>query len=240
MRVVAIIQARMGSTRLPGKVMKDIGGETMLARVVWRARRATLLDEVVVATTNKTEDAPVVSECTKLGVPVFRGDEQDVLDRYYHCAQASRAEAVARVTSDCPLIDPKVIDDVVRAFSETNPDYVSNTGYPRGLDIEVMTLASLERAWHGSSQSYHRVHVTPYIYQNPNMFRLLWIKADRDYSNHRWTVDTQEDLSFVRSVYERLGNLDTFGWCDVLKVLEREPALIELNRRVRQKAMEEG
>ena len=240
MRVVAIIQARMGSTRLPGKVMKDIGGETMLARVVWRARRAKLLDEVVVATTNKAVDAPIVSECTKLGVPVFRGDEQDVLDRYYRSAQANRAEAIVRITSDCPLIDPEIIDDVVRAFLKTKPDYASNTFFPRGLDVEVITMASLERAWHESNKSYHRVHVTPYIYQNRDLFRLLSVKAEEDYSSYRWTVDTREDLNFVRSIYGRFDNQDTFGWHDVLKVLDREPDLIELNSHIHQKALEEG
>ena len=240
MRVVAIIQARMGSTRLPGKVMKDIGGETMLARVVWRARRAKLLDEVVVATTNKAVDAPIVSECTKLGVPVFRGDEQDVLDRYYRSAQANRAEAIVRITSDCPLIDPEIIDDVVRAFLKTKPDYASNTFFPRGLDVEVITMASLERAWHESNKSYHRVHVTPYIYQNRDLFRLLSVKAEEDYSSYRWTVDTREDLNFVRSVYGRFDNQDTFGWHDVLKVLDREPELVELNHHILQKKLEEG
>ena len=215
----------------------------MLARVVWRTRRAKLLDEVVVATTNKSTDAPIVSECGKLDVPVFRGDEHDVLDRYYRSAQANMAEAVVRVTSDCPLIDPEIIDDVVQAFLKAKPDYASNTlnhTYPRGLDTEVMTMASLERAWHESNKSYHRVHVTPYIYQNPDMFRLLSIKAEGDYSSHRWTVDTHEDLNFVRSVYGRFDNQDTFSWHDVLKVLDREPALMELNRHIRQKAVEEG
>ena len=242
-RVVAIIQARMGSTRLPGKVMKDIGGETMLARVVWRARRAKLLDEVVVATTSKSVDAPIVSECSKLSAPIFRGDEQDVLDRYYRSAQANRAEAVVRITSDCPLIDPEIIDDVVRAFLKAKPDYASNTlnhTYPRGLDIEVMTMASLERAWHESNKPYHRSHVTPYIYQNPDLFRLLSVKAEGDYSSHRWTVDTHEDLSFVRSVYGRFDNQDTFNWHDVLKVLDREPELMEVNHHIRQKRVEEG
>lgn len=243
MRVVAIIQARMGSTRLPGKVMKDIGGETMLARVVWRARRAKLLDEVVVATTNKSADTPIIAECGKLGVPVFRGDEQDVLDRYYHSAQANRAEAVVRITSDCPLIDPEIIDEVIQAFLKAKPDYASNTlnhTYPRGLDTEVMTMTSLERAWHESNKPYHRSHVTPYIYQNPDTFRLLSIKGQVDYSSLRWTVDTREDLNFVRSVYDRFANQDTFGWHDVLKVLAREPELIELNRHIRQKSLEEG
>ena len=213
----------------------------MLSRVVWRVRRATLLDEVVVATTNRAADQVIVSECSKFGSPVFRGDEEDVLDRYYRAAQAFKAEGIVRITSDCPLVDPEVIDAVVKGFFKEMPDYASNTlnhTYPRGLDTEVMTMASLERAWHESNKPYHRSHVTPYIYQNPEMFRLLSIKAEVDYSSHRWTVDTVDDLNFVRAIYARLENQDTFGWQDVLKVLDQESELMELNRNVRQKALE--
>jgi spore coat polysaccharide biosynthesis protein SpsF len=243
MRVVAIIQARMGSARLPAKVLKDIGGETMLARVVWRTRRATLLDEVVVATTNKSADEPIVSECGKLDIPIFRGDEKDVLDRYYRAAQAHRAEAVVRIMSDCPLIDPEVIDDVIRAFLKAKPDYASNTlnqTYPRGLDIEAMTMASLERAWHESGIPHERLHVTPYIYQNPSLFRLLSIKVDGDYGNQHWMVDTPEDLTFVRTIYERLGNQDIFGWHDVLRVLGQDAERMESNRCARRKPKCQG
>lgn len=243
MRVVAIIQARIGSTRLPGKVLKDIGGCTMLARVVHRTKRATLLDEVVVATTVEPADKAIVAECAKLDVPVFRGDEQDVLDRYYRAAQAHRAEAIVRITSDCPLIDPGVTSKVVRAFLETNPHYASNSlerTYPRGLDTEVMTLSALERAWHQATESYQRVHVTPFLYQNPDLFKLLSVKNDQDYSSYRWTVDTPEDLAFVQEVYERLGNDDAIDWTDVLGLLEREPALVEFNRAIQQKALHEG
>jgi spore coat polysaccharide biosynthesis protein SpsF len=240
---VAIIQARIGSTRLPGKVLKDIGGRTMLARVVRRTRRATLLDEVVVATTVKTADEAIVAECVRLGVPVFRGDEQDVLDRYYRAAQAHQAQAVVRITSDCPLIEPRVIDKVLRAFLDARPDYASNSlgrTYPRGLDTEVMTLSALEHAWRQAQDAFERVHVTPYLYRNPKLFKLLSVTNDQNYGDYRWTVDTPEDLTFVRQVYERLGNDDSIGWTDVLALLAREPALVGLNRDVRQKALHEG
>jgi spore coat polysaccharide biosynthesis protein SpsF len=243
MRVVAIIQARMGSTRLPGKVLKDIGGRTMLARVVRRTQRSTLLDEVVVATTVKSDDDAIVAECTRLGVPVFRGEEDDVLDRYYRAAQAHRAQAIVRITSDCPLIEPDVIDEVVDAFLETTPDYACNTlerTYPRGLDTEVMTLAALERVWRQATESYQRIHVTAYIYQNPDQFELLSITGDQDFSHYRWTVDTLEDLEFVRAVYDRLGNDDTVGWKGVLDLLAREPDLATLNRAIRQRVLHEG
>jgi spore coat polysaccharide biosynthesis protein SpsF len=140
------------------------------------------------------------------------------------------------------LIDPEIIDNIVHTFLGAKSDYASNTlnhTYPRGLDTEVMTMASLERAWHESNKSYHRVHVTPYIYQNPDLFRLLSVKAEEDYSSYRWTVDTREDLNFVRAVYDRFGNQDSFGWQDILKVLIQEPELMELNRHVRQKQIEE-
>jgi spore coat polysaccharide biosynthesis protein SpsF len=243
MNIVAIIQARMGSTRLPGKVLKDIGGETMLARVVKRTQRATSLSQVVVATTTSLADAAIVTECVRLKVPVFRGDEEDVLDRYYQAGQAHKADAVVRITSDCPLIDPGVVDQVVQAFLDARPDYASNTlerTYPRGVDTEVVTMTALHRAWREAREPYQRVHVTPYFYQNPQLFRLLSVKADADYSRYRWTVDTSEDLAFVQTVYTRLGNDDAISWRAVLTLLESEPVLAELNRYIQQKELSEG
>jgi spore coat polysaccharide biosynthesis protein SpsF len=243
MRMVAIIQARMGSTRLPGKVLMDIGGQTMLARVVSRVRRSTLIDEIVVATTINEKDDPIVTECRNLGVPYFRGSEEDVLDRYYQAALAHKAEGIVRITSDCPLIDPGEVDKVVREFLSQEPDYASNSlerTYPRGLDAEVMTMEGLAKAWQEAKEFYQRVHVTPYIYQNPRLFRLCSVKANKDYSSYRWTVDTSEDLSLVRTVYARLACKDVFSWRDALDILEDEPQLAELNRHVGQKNIEEG
>ena len=243
MKTVVIIQARMGSTRLPGKVLKDIGGQTMLARVVRRTQRAKTLDEVLVATSIDATDEPVVTECNKLEVPVFRGAEDDVLDRYYHAAQAHRAQTIVRVTSDCPLIDPGVIDKVVNAFLKAEPDYASNIierTYPRGLDTEVVSLPALKRAWQHATEHYQRIHVMPYFYQNADLFHLLSVVNDEDFSAYRWTVDTPEDLSFIRKVYERLGNDSDIAWTDVLALLAREPALAELNIAIRQKALHEG
>lgn len=241
-RVVAIIQAHMASTRLPGKVMMDIGGRTMLARVVERTRRAALLDAVVVATTTHPGDEPVVAECARLGVPSFRGSEEDVLDRYWRAARAHRADAVARITSDCPLIDPGLIDRVVGAYREGRPDYASNSirpTYPLGLSLGVAGMDALERARREAREVYQRVHVMPYIYQNPRLFRILSVAGDEDLSGHRWTVDTPEDMAFVRAVYERLGNDDRFTWRDVLALLEQEPGLSDINRHVRQKTLKE-
>ena len=233
----------MGSTRLPGKVMRNICGRTMLAWVARRATRSELIDQIVVATSTKTSDEPIVAECDRLNVPVFRGEEQDVLDRYYQAATAFNAEAIVRITSDCPLIEPEVVDRVIQAFLNEHPDYASNSiknTYPRGLDAEVMTMEALTKAWQKATEPYQRIHVTPYIYQNPDQFKLFSVMNEADYSHYRWTVDTQEDLDFVRAVYSRLGNIDKFTWKDVLAILEKESALTEINRHIRQKSLEEG
>jgi len=243
LKVVAIIQARMGSTRLPGKVLKDLEGETVLARVVTRLQRTRLIDEVLVATTDLAPDDAIVAECRKCSVAVSRGDQDDVLDRYFRAAQLAKADVVVRVTSDCPLIDPEVTDKTVAAFLESKPDYASNVmvrSYPRGLDTEVMTARALGRAWQEARKRYEREHVTPYIFEHPAEFKLLSVTGEEDHSSHRWTVDTPEDLEFVQAVYARLKDNAIFGWCDVLDVLKREPALMELNRCIEQKAFHEG
>lgn len=242
MRVVAIIQARMGSTRLPGKVLEDLGGRTMLARVVRRTRRSAALDEVVVATSTSVQDDPIVAECRRLGIGCFRGSEADVLDRYFRAAEACRAGTVVRITSDCPLIDWGVIDRVVSAFQQHQPDYASNTlvrTYPRGLDTEVVALEALARAWSEAREPYQRVHVTPYLYQHPELFRPLPVTGEQDASGSRWTVDTAEDLQFVRTVYERFGGTDRFSWQDAWTLVAREPELAEINARVEHKRMED-
>jgi spore coat polysaccharide biosynthesis protein SpsF len=241
--IAAIIQARMSSTRLPGKVLLDLGGETVLARVVRRLRRAKLIDEIVVATTNSAADNSIVRECEGLSVRVFRGDEHDVLDRYYHAAHCTSAEGIVRITSDCPLIDPEITDNTIRWFLEHRPDYASNAlqrTYPRGLDTEVMTREALACAWREARLPYQRAHVTPYIYENPDRFDILPVKGEVDHSGHRWTLDTAEDLAFIRAVYDCVGNDDRFSWHDILALVEREPELTELNRDVVQKALHEG
>ena len=243
MKIVAIIQARLGSTRLPGKVLKDIGGRTMLARVVRRVRRAATLDDVIVATTTEPADSAIVEECARLGVHCFRGSELDVLDRYCQAAKQLNADAVVRITSDCPLIDPGVIDSVVAVFRNETPDYASNVverTYPRGLDTEVVSMDALTRAWQEARQHYERVHVTPYFYRNPELFRMRSVVTDRNHSGFRWTVDTAEDLAFICSIYEALGPDDLFDWKSVLCLLSKEPELATANSGIRQKSLEEA
>lgn len=242
MRIVTLIQARMGSERFPGKVLCDLHGKSMLARVVGRAGRAALVEETAVATSVEPSDDAIVVECGRLGVRCFRGDLENVLDRCYHAAGAAQAQAVVRLTADNPLVDPQLIDEVLRAFLQYQPDYASNhlqPAYPLGLGVEAMTMAALERAWKEATLKEERVHVTPYIFRHPERFKLHAVTADADYSRHRWTVDTPEDLEFARQVYARFPD-DSFGWQEVLRLVSAEPALEEINRGVRQKELREG
>jgi spore coat polysaccharide biosynthesis protein SpsF len=174
---------------------------------------------------------------------VFRGSELDVLDRYYQAAKHTGADVVVRITSDCPVIDPEVTDTTIRAFLDRRADYASNVRvrtYPRGLDTEVMTVQALERAWRESTKPYQRAHVTSYIYENPGEFKLHGIENDADCSQHRWTVDTPEDLQLLRAIYARFGGRDDFGWREVLELVQADPSLAEINRHIAQRAVHEG
>ena len=244
MKVVAVIQARMGSTRLPGKVLRAIGGQPMLARVVERTRRAASIDDVVVATSAQPADLAIVALCKARGWACRQGSEEDVLDRYYHVARATAAEAVVRITADCPLIDPGVIDEVVGAFIDRQPQtaYASNIfpqrTFPRGLDTEVVRFDVLERGWHEAQDPDEREHVTPYVHRHPEHFAIHNVIREPDDSAMRWVVDTETDLRFVCAVYERLANREDVTWREVLRLLAQEPALLELNRQVQQKALQ--
>jgi spore coat polysaccharide biosynthesis protein SpsF len=231
----------MGSSRLPGKVLMDLGGETVLARVVHRLRRSILVHQIVVATSMAEKDDAVVSECDRIQVQCFRGSEHDVLDRYYRCAETYVATVVVRITADCPVIDAKLGDATIQAFLDDPCDYASNAlapTYPRGLDVEVFTMAALSRAWRDARKPYEREHVTPYIYEHPELFRLVSVQADADYSHYRWTLDTAEDLELLRAIYARFSNQDEFGWRDVLRLVQHEPQLTRLNAHVIQKAVQ--
>ncbi|GIK27092.1 MAG: glycosyltransferase family protein [Anaerolineae bacterium] len=235
---VCIIQARMGSTRLPGKIALPLLGKPMLWWVVHRVTKSRLVDAVVVATTTNPQDDPTAAMCNDFGWPCFRGSEEDVLDRYYQAAREFGAAHIVRITSDCPLIDPSVIDLVVAAYRSTAPmvDYASNTQqrcYPRGLDTEVFGAAALERAWI-EDQSAWREHVTPYFYRHPEWFRLASVSNPTDYSHHRWTVDTPEDFELIERIYSHFGHGD-FGWRDVLTLLDKHPEWIALNQHIEQK-----
>jgi len=232
MRSVGIIQARMGSTRRPGKVLADLAGKPMLYHVVKRAQQARGLDLVVVATSDQPRDEGIEQYCSDIGTPCFRGSEDDVLDRYIQAARLFEADRVVRLTADCPLLDPQVIDEVISAYSRGGYDYVSNflePTYPDGLDNEVCGREVLERAWREARLKTEREYVTVYIWKNPDLFRLFNVRNDKDLSHLRWTVDEPEDLEFVREVYKHLGPEPSFGMNEILTLLEEHPELNDIN-----------
>ena len=231
--IAAIVQARMGSTRLPGKTLADVAGKPMLARLVERARRIPGVERVIIATTEKPADEAILRFAADHDLPAYAGSEEDVLDRFYQAARRFGVSVVVRVTPDCPLLDPAVSGLVVDRFVEARGavDYASNTHpptFPDGLDTEVFSFAALARAWREATAPSEREHVTAYIWKHPELFRLLNVARDPDLSDRRWTVDEPTDLEFARAVYDRLG--ETFGVDDVLALLRRQPELEAINR----------
>jgi len=228
----------MGSSRLPSKVLMDLAGEPMLVRVVNRVRLARLLDKVIVATTTNPKDVVIWNLCNKRGFLCTKGSEEDVLDRYYQTAVAYHADNVVRITSDAPFIEPAVIDKVVAEFYASRVDYASNfivRTYPLGLECEVMRLSALKKVWREDTQ--WREHVTPYIYKHPELFSLKNVvngDVGVDYSGMRWTVDTAEDLDFVRKVYNHFGH-GVFSWREVLELLAEHPDWSEINKNITQR-----
>jgi spore coat polysaccharide biosynthesis protein SpsF len=234
--IVGIVQARMGSTRLPGKTLMDICGQPLLAHILGRVSHARHVHQLVVATTTAPVDDAIVSFCQQNGYAVFRGSENDVLDRFYQCARAHSADVIVRITADDPFKDPVVADRITEELLQNDYDYVSNTiqlTFPEGLDIEVFTFAALERAWNEATTASDREHVTPYLWLHPERFKLKNVEYEQNLSHLRWTLDTPADLAFTRAVYERLYQPDSiFLMTDMLRLLEQEPALLELNASV--------
>ena len=229
--VVAIIQARMSSTRLPSKVMKPICGKPILWHVVNRLKAAKYLDEVMVATTTHPSDDVIEEWCSLTGVPSYRGSLEDVLERYYGAASKAGARTVVRITADCPLIEPDLVDKAVEKFSEGVYDHVGvDSSFPDGLDCEVFSFEALTKARSDARLASEREHVTPYIWKNPGLFRLGAIKSPEDLSHMRWTVDDEKDLKLVTEIYEALyrGD-DVFHMREILSFLSRNSRLLDIN-----------
>jgi len=223
-KTVAIIQARMSSSRLPGKVLRLVGSQPMLARVAVRASRASLVDEVLVATTSDPSDEAIAAFCDAAGIACFRGDLYDVLDRYYQAAKSCGAAVVVRLTADCPMIDPQEIDRTIAHFHQTCADFTANRlpppfrrTTPIGMDTEVCSFAALERAWHEASEPFEREHVMPYLYDTPGRFRISVADWEEDLSHLRFTVDTPEDLEAANQVYAAFEDRDDFTLQELLE-----------------------
>jgi spore coat polysaccharide biosynthesis protein SpsF len=243
-KTVAIIQARMSSSRLPGKVLKEAGGRPLLERMVERVNRSVRVDEALVATTTDPSDDAIVDFCAARKTPSFRGDLMDVLDRYYQAALSHQAEIVVRLTGDCPFIDPVLVDETIEALLRAGADFACNRlpppmtrTYPIGLDVEVCTFKALETAWKNASEKHEREHVMPYLYEVPGRFKVVKIDYPSDYGKLRWTVDTAQDLEFVRAVYTALDNRNDFSWLDVLQLVQAHPEIAEINANVQHKTM---
>jgi glutamate-1-semialdehyde 2,1-aminomutase len=224
----------MGSTRFPKKVMQPIAGVPMIGLLLERLARAKLVDQIVLATPRDDRDEPLVSYVRGLGYTVYQGSEQDVLDRYYRAASEARADTVVRVTGDCPLIDPDVVDSVCREFIDSGVDYVSNTlppTFPDGLDTEVFSFDALETAWRDAKRPDQREHVTPFIRES-GKFRRLNVANPEDHSPERWTVDDPEDLEVVRKVFDHFDPRRDFSWLEVLALRNSHPELFMSNRHL--------
>jgi len=244
-RIVAIVQARMTSTRLPGKVLKEILGRPMLWYELERLRKIPLLDDVVVATTVNPADDLVADFCASYGANVYRGDERDVLSRYYEAAKFFKAAAVVRLTADCPLVDPALSESVIRHYIDNAPglDYcavdVKETPcpYPRGMDTEIFPASVLSEAYAEGKTSTEREHVTIFIYSRPERYRIWRASAESDLSRYRFTVDTPEDFDLVGKIIENLYPINPcFGLGDIIRLLEENPGLKRINESIRQKA----
>lgn len=233
MKVVAIVQARMSSTRLPGKVLSELCGTTMLGVLLHRVGTTPGIDEVVVATTTNPADDVLVAWLEGEKIPCFRGDESDVLDRFWRCANEKNAEVIVRITADDPLKDPSVTGKAIAEFlSRPGIDYVSNTlkpTYPEGLDIEVFSLSALARAHEAAVLPSEREHVTPYIYKNPDKFSVFCFEMQPDLSDWRWTVDKPEDLLFVKKVFGYFDNDIDVGYERIIDLIREKPELAEIN-----------
>lgn len=233
MKIVGVIQARMGSTRLPGKVLLDIHGKPMLQWLLDRLNSVSSLDEIVVATTLSPEDDRLVDWLSRNNILYFRGSEDDVLERFYYCARNHQADLVVRITADDPLKDPGIISQAISTMvNHPDTDYCSNSinpTYPEGLDIEVFRFSALERCFQEACLLSEREHVTPYIWKNPGLFKIASLECERNLSHWRWTVDKADDLVFVKAIYKEFINQPLVSFAEITSFLDRNPKIAEIN-----------
>lgn len=238
--IVTIVQARTSSSRLSNKVLLSIKGKPLLLRMLERVQASKFVGTVVVATSTEKDDDPIEKLCNQNNIEIYRGSLTDLLDRHYQAAKKLNADAVVKIPSDCPLIDPNVIDRVIQHFIENidKYDYVSNlhpATYPDGNDVEIMSYKTIETAWKEASKNFEREHTTPYIWENKDKFRIgnvVW-ETGLDYSTtHRWTIDYEEDYLFIKTVYDELfNNNPNFGINDILNLLKEKPYIYKINEK---------
>jgi spore coat polysaccharide biosynthesis protein SpsF len=231
--IFGVLQARLSSSRLPGKVLKQILDRPMLEMQIERCRRAKHMDRLIIATSRDSSDNPIQTLCEKMGLPFYRGSLDDVLDRFYQAVHAHKPDYVVRLTGDCPLIDPEIIDKTIAFGLSGSYDYANNClqpTFPDGLDVEVMRLSSLETAWREATLGSDREHVTPFLYRHPERFRIGCYKNNVDLSHLRWTVDEPADFALVTEIYKALYPQNpNFGYRDILSLLDQHPELTHMN-----------
>ncbi|MCK5016997.1 MAG: glycosyltransferase family protein [Candidatus Peribacteraceae bacterium] len=243
MKIGAIIQARMSSTRLPGKIMKDLSGQPLLWHVIDRVRTCRMIDEIVLASTANEKDEVLERFAKENDIKLFRGSEEDVLERYLHAAKKYNIDMIVRITSDCPLIDPKTVDKLIEKHIEYRADYSSNIlerTYPRGLDTEVFSTVLLEEIDKIATEKFQREHVTPYFYQKPSKYSLNNLVAEKKLNrpDYRLCVDTIEDLELIKLIYGKLYNPpDIVSIENVIDLLDKEPGLAQININIKQKEL---
>lgn len=238
MRTVAIIQARMGSSRLPGKILRELAGKAVLQRVIERTAASGVFDEIVVATSNRDIDDITAEKASAFGATVVRGEEDDVLSRYGLAAEVSQAGAIMRITADCPLIDPDVLSNMVSRFHSGGVDVVSNAihrSFPRGLDAELFSREALDIMLVEAQTSAEREHVTPFLYANPGRFRIISHEASADYSAYRLTLDTPEDFELLDRIYASTNDPDSLRLASVIELLTAHPHWCMINAHIEQK-----
>jgi spore coat polysaccharide biosynthesis protein SpsF len=233
--ITAIVQARLNSTRLPAKVLLDLAGKPVLTHVIERLRRSKKLDRIVVATTTVFRDDAIAHLCGRLNVPCYRGSELDVLNRFYRAALQEQSDVVVRITSDCPLIDPEIVDEAVETFISRRPDlaYVVNEGYPRGFDVEVVSFSALEQAWQEDRDPGSREHVTPYIVRDPQKFPAGVVQCPDEVKPYRLTLDTLEDYYLLNNIACAFAG-EPPGWRGIVALLEQHPDWLKLNAHIKQ------
>lgn len=242
-KIIAIIQARMKSTRLPNKVMHLIDDKPLLFYVIRQTLASSLIDDIIIATSTSSSDDVIANYCNNNNINYFRGSENNVLDRYYQCAKKHHCDPIVRITADCPLIDPSTIDSVIKKFRDNNYDYISTTiefkngkwkdsscNFPPGIAVEVSTFSALEQAWNDAKKPSEIEHVFPYIQFNPDKFKLANFVNSSDLSHIRCTVDHPEDLTFIREIYRRIPKEKSFVTLgDIENIIKNNPELININ-----------
>lgn len=235
--ITAIIQARVSSNRLPKKVLLKLNGRTVLENVVNRVRQSRLIKRVIVATSTDQADDAIAKLCQSKKIEYFRGDLNNVLERFYQTALACQLTDICRITADCPLLDPKIIDLAAKKYLAAKVDYLSTAyplpSYPDGLDVEIFSFKALAKARAEAKLLSEQEHVTPYIWKNPKKFRLLNLKNKTDLSGLRWTLDEPRDLKLIKAIYRRLGKTKKiFGLPEILNLLKQEPELSKINGQI--------